>query len=152
MNSERTLMLVKPDGVQRGLIGEIISRIERSGLKISAMKFLLVDQGLAARLYAEHEGKAFYPGLVEYITSSPVVAMCVEGPNAVASIRRLMGATDPQAAAPGTIRGDFALEIGRNIVHGSANLQDAEREMTIFFADDEILGYDRATDEWIIEP
>ncbi len=151
MSSERTLVLVKPDGVQRGLAGTIIGRIERSGLRISALKLVQMDRALAERHYAEHVGKPFYDGLVEFITSGPVVAMCVDGPNAIASVRRLMGATDPQESGPGTIRGDLAVEIGRNLVHGSASLDDAAREVEIFFTAAEIVEYDRAVDRWILE-
>ena len=151
MSSERTLVLVKPDGVQRGLIGTVVDRIERSGLRISAMKLVHMDTARAERHYAEHEGKPFYAGLVEFITSGPVVAMCVDGPDAVASVRRLMGATDPQQAAPGTIRGDLAVDIGRNLVHGAATLEDAEREVPIFFSEKEIIDYERSADPWIVE-
>ena len=151
MSSERTLVLVKPDGVQRGLAGAIIGRIERSGLKISALKLVQMDRALAERHYAEHVGKPFYVGLVEFITSGPVVAMCVDGPNAIASVRRLMGGTDPQESAPGTIRGDLAVEIGRNLVHGSASLDDAAREVEIFFTAAEIVEYDRSIERWILE-
>ena len=151
MSSERTLVLVKPDGVQRGLAGAIIGRIERSGLKISALKLVQMDRALAERHYAEHVGKPFYDGLVEFITSGPVVAMCVDGPNAIASVRRLMGATDPQESDPGTIRGDLAVEIGRNLVHGSASLDDAAREVELFFTAAEIVEYDREVDRWILE-
>jgi nucleoside-diphosphate kinase len=151
MSSERTLVLVKPDGVQRGLAGDIIGRIERSGLRISALKLVHMDRAVAERHYAEHVGKPFYEGLVEFITSGPVVAMCVDGPNAIASVRRLMGATDPQDSGPGTIRGDLAVEIGRNLVHGSASLEDAAREVEIFFTAAEIVEYERAVDRWILE-
>ena len=152
MSSERTLVLVKPDGVQRGLAGAVIDRIERSGLRISALKLIQMDRSLAERHYAEHVGKPFYDGLVDFITSGPVVAMCVDGPNAIASVRRLMGATDPQEAGPGTIRGDLAVEIGRNLVHGAANAEDAAREVAIFFSPNEIVEYDRSVDPWIAEP
>ena len=151
MSSQRTLVLVKPDGVQRGLAGAIIGRIERTGLRISALKLIQMDRALAERHYAEHVGKLFYDGLVEFITSGPVVAMCVDGPNAIASVRRLMGATDPQESGPGTIRGDLAVEIGRNLVHGSASLDDAEREVELFFSPDEIVEYDRSIERWILE-
>lgn len=151
MESERTLILVKPDGVQRGLIGTVISRIELSGLKISGMKLIQMDDDLAARHYEEHREKPFYAGLVSFIASGPVVAMCVEGQNAVASMRRLMGATNPQDAAPGTLRGDHCVDIGRNLVHGSATPEDAEREVAIFFQESEILQYERAHESWISE-
>ncbi len=152
MPSERTLILVKPDGVQRGLIGPVIGRFEQSGLKIIGLKIMNLDEETAGRHYAEHVDRPFFPGLIEFITSGPIVAMCVSGPNAIAHCRRLMGATNPQDAAPGTIRGDFATDIGRNIAHGSANEEDAAREVSIFFDDSELLSYHRATAPWIIEP
>ena len=151
MSSERTLVLVKPDGVQRGLAGEIIGRIERSGLRISALKLLQMEREVAERHYAEHVGRPFYEGLVGFITSGPVVAMCVDGPSAISSVRRLMGATNPQESAPGTIRGDLSVEIGRNLVHGSAGPEDATREIGIFFENSEIVEYERAVDAWIVE-
>ena len=152
MPSERTLILVKPDGVQRGLIGPVISRFEQSGLKIIGLKIMKLDEETAGRHYAEHVDRPFFSGLIEFITSGPIVAMCVSGPNAIAQCRKLMGATDPQNAPPGTIRGDFATDIGRNIAHGSANEEDAAREVSIFFDDSELLSYHRATGPWIIEP
>ena len=148
---ERTLILVKPDGMQRGLAGEIISRLESRGLRIVGVRLLQVDEALAKRHYAEHEGKPFYDGLVEFITSGPVVAMCVDGPNAIASVRRLMGATDPQDSGPGTIRGDLAVEIGRNLVHGSDSLESAAGEVDLFFQPAELLSYERAIDRWVFE-
>ena len=148
---ERTLVLVKPDGVQRGLIGEVITRLERRGLRLVAMKFMQMTEELARRHYAEHEGKPFFPGLIDYITSGPIVAMVWEGSRAIEVVRTTMGTTKPAEAAPGTIRGDFALEVGRNIVHGSANPDDAVREVGIFFADDELVAWDRSTDPWIFE-
>lgn len=151
MSFERTLVLVKPDGVQRGLAGEIIGRIERSGLRISALKLLQMEREIAERHYVEHAGKPFYEGLLGFITSGPVVAMCVDGPSAISSVRRLMGATDPQESGPGTIRGDFAVEIGRNLVHGSACSEDAIREIGIFFENSELVEYERAVDSWIFE-
>ena len=149
MDLERTLVLVKPDGVQRGLIGKIIDRFESTGMKIVGLKLIQVSTELAQRHYAEHEGKPFYEGLVGYITSAPVVALCLEGPNAIAVTRKLMGATNPNDAPPGTIRGDFGIEISRNLVHGSANADDAAREVELFFSDDELLDFGRATDDWI---
>ena len=130
---ETSLILVKPDGVERRLAGEIIARIERAGLTIRGMRLTLVSRKEAERHYAEHRGKPFYDGLVEYITSAPVVALAVAGENAVAKMRSLIGATNPLEAAPGTIRGDYGLVIAANLVHGSANLDDAERELQIFF-------------------
>lgn len=151
MGIERTLVLVKPDGVQRGLIGEIISRLERTGLQIVGMKMLQISEDLAGQHYAEHKGKPFYPGLVSFITSSPVVAMTLEGPDAIAIVRKTMGITKPSEAAPGTIRGDMAVEVGRNLVHGSANAEDATREVGLFFSDAEIAPYSRSVESWITE-
>ena len=148
---ERTLVLVKPDGVQRGLIGEVISRFERTGLKVVGLKFIHISNELAARHYAEHEGKPFYDGLISFITSSPSVAMVLEGNHAVSNVRKLMGVTNPSESPPGTIRGDFGLDLGRNIVHGSANLEDAAREVSLFFEESEIASHDRAVDPWINE-
>jgi nucleoside-diphosphate kinase len=149
---ERTLVLVKPDGVQRGLIGEIISRLERRGLKLVAMKLLKVDDNLARKHYAEHVARPFFPGLLEFITSAPVVAMVWEADNAVVVVRQTLGHTDPVKAAPGTIRGDLGLDIGRNLVHGSDEQPgSAEREISLFFRPEEILGYARSSDPWIKE-
>lgn len=133
MASEKTLVLVKPDGVRRGLVGEVISRFERLGLRIAAMRMLTVDEGLAARHYAEHSGKPFYSELVSFITSGEVVAMVLEGESAIATVRKLMGSTDPADAPPGTIRGDYGLEITENIVHGSDGPESAAREIALFF-------------------
>ena len=148
---EQTLVLLKPDTVQRGLVGEIISRLERKGLKLAAMKMLWLDQALAHKHYAVHVGKSFFPGLIEFITSGPLVAMVVEGVNAVAVVRSLMGPTEPAAAAPGTVRGDFAVCIGPNLIHGSDSLETAAAEIALFFSPGEILSYDRDIDRWIIE-
>ena len=133
MGLERTLVLVKPNGVARGLIGEIIGRYERRGLRISALKMLHVSKTLAAEHYAEHEGKSFFEELVSFITSGPIVAMIVEGPSAVQVVRDMNGATDPLEAAPGTIRGDLALDVGENVVHGSDSVASAEREIALYF-------------------
>lgn len=133
MGLERTLVLVKPNGVARGLIGEIIGRYERRGLRISALKMLHVSETLAAEHYAEHEGKSFFEELVSFITSGPIVAMIVEGPSAVQVVRDMNGATDPLKAAPGTIRGDLALDVGENVVHGSDSVASAEREIALYF-------------------
>lgn len=135
---ERTLILVKPDGVQRGLTGEILSRFERRGLKIRALKMLTVTSEKAEEHYQEHKEKPFFPELVGYITSGPVVAAILEGPGAVAVVRQMMGTTDPQKSPPGTIRGDFALTTRHNIIHGSDSLESAEREISLFFSPDEI--------------
>jgi nucleoside-diphosphate kinase len=133
--SERTLVLIKPDGVRRGLAGEVLSRIERKGLRIVAMDMRVVGRDLAETHYAEHAGKPFYGSLVEFITSGPLVAVVVEGPRAIEAFRALAGATDPVKATPGTIRGDYALEVQDNIVHGSDSADSAEREIKIFFPD-----------------
>ncbi len=148
---ERTLVIIKPDAVQRGLIGEIIARFERRGLRIAGMKLIHIDEPLARRHYAIHEGKPFYEPLIRYITSSPVVVMALEGNDAIEIARRTMGATNPAEAAPGTIRADFGLEIGRNLVHGSDGPETAAFEVPLFFAEDEILSYERDTDRWIFE-
>ena len=151
MSSETTLVLVKPDGVQRSLSGEIIRRLEQTGMKIVGLKLMQVTRELAGRHYAEHEGKPFYEGLVEYITASPVVAIALEGPDAIAITRKMMGVTKPAEAAPGTIRGDFGVDIGRNLIHGSANAEDAEREVALFFSSDELQRWDRTNEGWITE-
>lgn len=130
---ERTLVLIKPDGVRRGLIGAVISRIERKGLSIVAMELRTLDRETATSHYAEHEGKPFFEPVLSFITSGPLVALVAEGPRAVAAFRGLAGATDPVQATPGTIRGDHALEIGENVVHGSDSAESAEREIKIFF-------------------
>lgn len=133
MGVQRTLVLCKPDAVERGLVGEIIGRLERKGLRIAAMKLLTIDEELAARHYAEHAGKPFYDDLIEFITRGPTVALVAEGPEAVAVVRALMGVTNPLDAAPGTIRGDFGLEITANLVHGSDSAEAAAREVALFF-------------------
>jgi len=149
---ERTLVLVKPDGVQRGLIGEVISRLERRGLKLVAMRLMQVDDALARQHYAEHLERPFFRGLVEFSTSGPVLAMVWEADNAINLVRQTMGATDPAKSPPGTIRGDLGLDIGRNLVHGSDRPESAEREIGLFFRPREILSYSRSTDPWIKEP
>ncbi|CAI8041044.1 Nucleoside diphosphate kinase [Geodia barretti] len=149
---ERTLVLVKPDGVQRGMVGEIISRLERRGIKLVALKMMLVDQALAHRHYGEHEGKPFFQGLVDFITSSPLVAMIWEADDVVEIVRGTMGQTNPKNAAPGTIRGDLGVNIGRNLVHGSDSPESAQREVALFFKEGEILDYNRNNDPWITEP
>lgn len=148
---QRTLVLLKPDAVQRALVGEIISRIEGKGLKIAAMKLIHVSQELANQHYGEHVGKPFFDGLVDFITSSPLVAMVVEGENAVNVVRNTMGTTNPAESAPGTIRGDLALTIGANLIHGSDSLESANKEVALFFSQDEIIDYQRDIDNWIIE-
>ena len=148
---ESTLVLVKPDGVQRGLIGEIIERLERRGLKLVAAKYLRVSQELAETHYAIHKGKPFYNGLIRYITSAPVMAMVWSGPNAIAAVRQTMGATRPIEALPGTIRHDFALEVGRNLTHASDSLENAELEISLWFKPAEIIDWNRSDDPWIFE-
>jgi nucleoside-diphosphate kinase len=148
---ERTLVLVKPDAVQRGLVGEIISRFERTGLKLVALKMLQMDKEMAGRHYVIHQGKPFFDGLVSFITSSSLIAAIFEGPSAVEVVRKIMGATDPVKAAPGTIRGDLALDIGRNLVHGSDSLENAEQEISLFFYPREVISYERQVEPWIIE-
>ena len=148
---EQTLVLVKPDGVQRGLIGEIIGRLEKRGLKLVGMKLLQVDEGLAHRHYGEHVDRPFFPGLVSFITSGPVVAMAWEANNAVEIVRSTMGPTNPTVAPPGTVRGDLGVDIGRNLIHGSDSQESAQRELSLFFGPGEIISYDRSNDGWIIE-
>jgi nucleoside-diphosphate kinase len=148
---ERTLIIIKPDAVQRGLMGKIINRFERRGLRIAGMKLIHITTELAQRHYAVHEGKPFYEPLIEYITSSPVVVIVLEGNDAIEIARRTMGATNPAEAAPGTIRADFGLEIGRNLVHGSDGPETAAFEVPLFFEEEEILSYGRNVDPWIFE-
>jgi nucleoside-diphosphate kinase len=148
---ERTLIIVKPDGVQRGMIGEIIRRFEARGLRIAGLKLMQVSEALAKKHYAIHEGKPFFNGLVEYITSGPVVVMALEGPNAVVAARNTIGATRPNEAAAGTIRGDLAIDISRNLVHGSDSLENAQIEVANFFGNDELVGQTRDIDKWIVE-
>lgn len=150
MQTERTLVLVKPDAVQRGLIGEIISRLERRGLHPVAIKLMKVSIAMAEGHYDEHREKPFFAGLVEFITSSPVVAMVWEGPGAVALVRSMMGATNPQSSPPGTIRGDLALSLAMNVIHGSDSPQSAAREVAIFFSDDELLDWESSGAGWIL--
>jgi nucleoside-diphosphate kinase len=151
MSMERTLVIVKPDGVQRGLVGPILSRLEARGLKLVGLKLVQVSQALAEQHYAEHLGKPFYEGLLRYITSAPVVVVCVEGTSAVQMVRNSVGATNPLNAAPGTIRADFALDIGRNLIHASDAPTTAERELALWFKSDEIASYARDTDRWVFE-
>ena len=148
---QRTLVLLKPDAIQRGLAGEIIGRIERRGLQLAAAKLIQIDEALAHRHYAEHVGKPFFDGLVDFITSGPVMAMVVEGVNAVEAVRSTMGSTNPQDAAPGTIRGDLAVSIGMNLIHGSDSEESAVREIGLFFSSGELLVYSRDVDRWITE-
>jgi nucleoside-diphosphate kinase len=149
--SERTLILIKPDGVQRGLVGRVIDRYESRGLRIVGMKLMQADRDLAERHYAVHSEKPFFAGLIAFITSGPLVAMAVEGPKAIEVCRAINGATRPTEAAPGSIRGDLALETGMNIVHGSDSAETAGAELALWFDEGELLDYERAIDAWIIE-
>jgi nucleoside-diphosphate kinase len=148
---ERTLILVKPDGVQRGLIGEIIARFERRGLQVVGLKFMSVSSTLARAHYKEHVGKPFFKSLVDYITSYPIVAMVLEGPKAIELCRATIGATDPLAATPGSIRGDYGATVGRNLVHGSDGPRAAKREIKLFFRPGELSRYNRTVTRWIVE-
>jgi len=149
--AERTFVLLKPDAVQRGLVGRIVARFEARGLKLLGMKLLTVPRTLAETYYAEHRGKAFFEPLMAYITSGPVVAMVLEGEGAVAVVRKMMGKTNAAEAEPGTIRGDFALTIGRNVIHGSDGLESAKREIGLFFKADELRAYTRIDEAWLDE-
>lgn len=149
--SERTLILIKPDGVQRQLVGRIIDRYESRGLRIAGLKLLQADRALAEKHYAAHAAKPFFPGLIDFITSGPLVALAVEGPKAIEVCRAINGATRPNEAAPGSIRGDFALETGMNIVHASDSPENATAELALWFDDSELLDYQRSVDAWIVE-
>lgn len=148
---ERTYLMIKPDAVQRGLCGEIVSRFEKKGLKLIAMKFMRIPKEVAEKHYGEHKGKKFYDKLIAYITSGPVLAMVWEGKNAVSVCRTMMGKTDPQESAPGTIRGDYGMDLGVNIIHGSDSPESAAREIGIFFSPEELVEYDRTADRWTYE-
>ena len=148
---ERTLILVKPDGVQRSLVGTIISKFEGRGLKLIGLKMQQLSKETAEEHYGEHKGKPFYDGLVNFITSGPLVAMAFEGDNCISLCRSTMGATNPVSAGPGTIRGDFAVDIGRNVVHGSDGPETAERELNIFFKPEELVNYEKNSDTWVRE-
>ncbi len=149
MSIQRTLVLCKPDAVQRGLVGRIISRFEDKGLKIVGMKMLMVDKDLAHRHYQEHINKPFFSELVSFITSSPIIAMAIEGENAVEVVRGLIGVTNPQNAAPGTIRGNFGMNLTKNLVHGSDSLASANRELSLFFTEDELYDYSLTMSTWM---
>lgn len=151
MARERTFTLLKPDAVQRGLVGEILQRFERKGLKLVAMKAMRVSKELAEAYYAEHKGKPFFDPLVRYVTSSPVVALVLEGEGAVAVVRKMMGRTNSAEAEPGTVRGDYGLIIGRNLIHGSDSLASATREIGLFFRPEELLEYTRTDEAWLYE-
>jgi nucleoside-diphosphate kinase len=148
---ERTLVLIKPDGVQRGLVGPILARFEARGLKFVGLKLMQVPVELAQRHYAEHEGKPFYPGLIRYITAAPIIAMVLEGTNVVSAVRKMVGVTKSFEADAGTIRGDYAIEVGRNLVHASDGVETAQREVALWFTDAELLSWSRETDTWIFE-
>lgn len=151
MTVERTLVLVKPDGVQRGLVGEVIGRLERRGLKLVGLKLMQIDEALAGRHYGEHREKPFFGGLVDFITSSPVVAMVWEGPGAVAMVRAMMGPTNPASAPPGTIRGDLAVDLGMNVIHGSDSPGRAVEEVSLFFEPSEVVDWECSASRWVVE-
>ena len=148
---ERTFIMLKPDAVQRGLAGEMIARFEKKGFKLVGMKLIQVDRALAEEHYAEHRGKGFFEPTVSYIMSSPVVALVWEGKNVVALARELMGATNPANANPGSIRGMYAMDISRNVIHGSDSVTSAEREIALYFKSEELVDYRKASDEWLSE-
>ena len=148
---DRTYVMIKPDGVQRNLMGEIIARFEKRGVKIAALKMLRISRALAEEHYGEHKGKPFFGPLVDFITSGPVVAMVLEGKEVVGTVRDMMGATNPLKAAPGTIRGHFGMDVGRNVVHGSDSPESAAREINLFFAPEEIIDYNKEMDVWLYE-
>jgi nucleoside-diphosphate kinase len=149
---EQTLIIVKPDGVQRGLVGEVLARLERRGLKLVALRLMQIDRGLAERHYAVHQGKPFYEGLVNYITSGPVAVAVIEGPDVIAVVRRVIGSTRSNEAAPGTVRGDFALTVDRNIIHASDAEDTARFEIGLYFQPGEVLSYSRDLDRWVVPP
>ena len=149
MSNESTLVLIKPDGVNRALIGKVIEKLESTGLKITGMKLILIDKDLASKHYEEHKDKPFFSSLVNFITSSPVVALALNGENAIQKTRTMMGSTNPLESSPGTIRGDFGLSLEKNVIHGSANENDALREIKLYFSEEEIINYDRSVDDWV---
>ena len=149
---ETTLIILKPDSVQRGLAGEILSRFERKGLRIVAMKMMRVPRELAEKHYAEHKDRPFYPGLIEFVTGSPVVVLAIQGVGAIAVCRKLIGATNGQKAEPGTIRGDFGMSGGNNLIHGSDSPESAQRELALWFNDAELLDYTRNVEQWVYDP
>lgn len=149
MSNESTLVLIKPDGVNRALIGKVIEKLESTGLKITGMKLILIDKDLASKHYEEHRDKPFFSSLVNFITSSPVVALALNGENAIQKTRTMMGSTNPLESSPGTIRGDFGLSLEKNVIHGSANENDALREIKLYFSEEEIINYDRSVDNWV---
>ncbi|HVB53244.1 MAG TPA: nucleoside-diphosphate kinase [Candidatus Acidoferrales bacterium] len=149
MSVERTLVLIKPDGVQRGLVGELVGRFERRGLHLVGLKLTDITREIAAEHYGEHRGRPFFEAIIDFITSAPVVAMVWEGPNAVMMVRSMMGPTNPATAAPGTIRGDFGIDIGQNVVHGSDSPSRAEQEIALYFGDAELVTWEREGGRWI---
>jgi nucleoside-diphosphate kinase len=151
VDMEKTLVLVKPDGVQRGLIGEIITRLEKRGLRMIGAKFMWVSRELAETHYAIHKGKSFYDGLIDYITSAPVMAMVWEGPGSILAVRQTMGSTRPTEAAPGSIRHDFGLQVGRNLTHASDTVENGEQEVSLWFKADELVNWERSLDRWYFE-
>ena len=150
--TERTLVLIKPDGVQRLLVGRILARFEERGLKVVALKLVRVDRPFAERHYAVHRGKPFFEGLLDFITSGPLVALALDGPNAIAVVRSMVGATRPHEAAPGSIRGDLAVETAQNLVHASDAAETAAAELALWFSPGELLDYDREVDRWVLAP
>lgn len=151
MARERTFVLLKPDAVQRGLVGPILGRFERRGLKVVGLKMMKASRQLAETYYAEHKGKPFFEGLVKYVTADPVVAMVLEGDDAVTVVRKMVGKTNSAEAEPGTIRGDFGLQIGRNLIHGSDSLESSKREISLFFRPEELLSYTRIDEASLYE-
>jgi len=148
---ERSLIILKPDAVQRGLIGAILTRLENRGIKFAGIKMMQIDEALARRHYAVHEGKPFFEGLVKYITSGPVLLIAVAGKEIIQTVRNTVGATNPLNAAPGTVRGDFGLEVGRNLIHASDSPENGEQEIALFFKPEEVIEWGRSTDIWIYE-
>ncbi|NOR85038.1 nucleoside-diphosphate kinase [archaeon] len=148
---EKTLILIKPDGVQRGLVGDILSRFEHKGLKVIALRMLQVTKDMAENHYGEHKEKPFFGGLIEFITAAPIVAIVVEGNNAISVIRKMVGATNPQDAAPGTIRHDFGMHMGRNLIHASDSTTSAEKEIGLFFETNQIIDWKKDVDYWVYE-
>jgi nucleoside-diphosphate kinase len=147
---ERTLIIIKPDGMHRGLVGQVLARLEARGLKLVGLKLTRISRAVAERHYAEHQGKGFYEGLLSFITSAPVVVGVIEGPGAIALVRTMMGATNPASAAPGTIRGDLGVAVSYNVIHGSDGPESAQREISLYFAPEELFEYARGSDQWMV--
>lgn len=152
MSMQTTLIILKPDAVQRGLMGHILSRFERKGLRVVAMKMMMVPRQIAEQHYAEHKERPFYPGLIEFVTGSPVVVLAIQGVEAIAVCRKLIGATNGQKAEPGTIRGDFGMSGGNNLIHGSDSPESAQRELALWFGEDGIVDYTRTIEQWVYDP